>query len=143
MRNVKQPKAAVWDTHVWVWAAAGSEKARALKDFRGIAYLPAIAVWEVSMLVSKGRLQLKPDVRTWVQKNLRTPISLEAMHPEISILSTELSGFHGDPEDRLIVATAIVSGVPLFSAEELIARWAKKTRQLEVVCPATGNSLLH
>lgn len=127
MQNIKQLKAAVWDTHVWVWAAAGSEKARALKDFQGIAYLPAIAVWEVSMLVAKRRLKLEPDVRTWVQKNLRSPVHLEPVHPEVAILSTELSEFHGDPADRLIVATAIVSGVPLFSADEPIARWAKKT----------------
>jgi PIN domain nuclease of toxin-antitoxin system len=128
MRKVKQLKAAVWDTHVWVWAAAGNEKARALEDFNGIAYLPVIAIWELGMLSMKGRVKLKPDVRTWVKKNLRPPVHLEPMHPEIAILNTELRGFHGDPADRIIVATAIVSGVPLFSADESISLWAKKTR---------------
>jgi PIN domain nuclease of toxin-antitoxin system len=127
MHNISQIKAAVWDTHAWVWAAAGNAKARALKDFQGIAYLSAISVWEVSMLVAKGRLQLAPDVRTWVQKNLHSPVNLEAIDPETAILSTELSDFHGDPADRLIVATAITGGLPLFSADEPIIRWAQKT----------------
>jgi hypothetical protein len=31
MQKVKQLKAAVWDTHVWVWAAVGDEKTRQLE----------------------------------------------------------------------------------------------------------------
>jgi PIN domain nuclease of toxin-antitoxin system len=143
MQKISQLKAAVWDTHAWVWAAAGDTKAGALKDFQGIAYLSAISVWEVSMLVAKGRLELRPDVRGWIKKNLHPPIHLEAIDPETAILSTELSDLHGDPADRLIVATAIVSGLPLISADDPIVQWAKKTRRLDIFCPATGNSLIH
>ncbi len=143
MLKIKQLKAAVWDTHVWVLASAGHEKAQAIADFHGVAYLPAIAIWEVAMLCVKGRLKLKPDVRTWVQANLQPPVNLEPIHPEIALLSAELRDFHGDPADRLIVATAIVCGVPLFSADTHIAQWANKSRELEVLCPATGKSMVH
>ena len=54
---------------------------------------------------------------------------------ESSLLGT--SGFHGDPMDRLIAATAIVGGHSLVTADRQIAQWADRTRLLTVVAPAS------
>ena len=39
---------------------------------------------------------------------------------EIAILSTRLAGMHGDPADRLIVATALARGAVLVTADQKI-----------------------
>ena len=46
------------------------------------------------------------------------------------------SGFHGDPLDRFIAATAIVGGHSLVTADRQITQWAERTRLLEVIDPA-------
>jgi PIN domain nuclease of toxin-antitoxin system len=135
MPNIDRLKAALLDTHVWVWSVAADRRARALREFRGVAFVSAISVWEVAMLASKGRLRLKPSVDVWVRENLRPPVELEPVNPEISLLSARLENFHGDLADRIIVATAIVCGIPLFTSDERIVKWSQSTRGVEVLAP--------
>lgn len=133
MPKLKNLVAAVLDTHIWVWATAGDARAAALKDFRGAAIVSAISTWEVSMLEMKNRLVLKPDAETWLQENLASPVSLEPLSPEISLASCQLPDFHGDPADRIIVATAIVLGLPLITADQKIVAWNEQHRVLQVI----------
>jgi len=39
----------------------------------------------------------------------------------------------GDPFDRAIIATALVEGIPLVTADRAIIAWAKKTKLLPVL----------
>lgn len=133
MPKVDRLAAAVLDTHVWVWMAVGDARAEALRSFRGIPLVSAISVWEVAMLVEKGRLELRPDVETWIQRNLEPPMCLEAVSSEVAVESCRLTGFHGDPADRIIVATARVCGVPLITADERILRWNECHRRVTVI----------
>ncbi|WP_425482507.1 hypothetical protein [Allochromatium palmeri] len=44
--------------------------------------------------------------------------------PGIAALSTRLHGdFHGDPADRLIVASSLVMNAPLVTRDEKITDW--------------------
>jgi PIN domain nuclease of toxin-antitoxin system len=133
MPAVEHLRAAVLDTHAWIWLSAGDERAASLKTFRGRAVVSAISVWEVAMLESKGRLDLEPTLEEWVESNLRPPVELEPIHPAISIRSCQLADFHGDPADRLIVATAIVLGVPLITADAKIIEWSRRNPALQVI----------
>lgn len=123
MRTLERIRSAVVDTHVWVWAVSGDERAQLLEGFRGTLLLSAISVWEVAMLESKGRLSLRPGIDQWVRENLAPPFQLEPIHPAIAIESCRLRDFHGDPADRLIVATAIETGVPLITSDRSILEW--------------------
>lgn len=50
-----------------------------------------------------------------------------------------LPDFHGDPADRLIVATAMTLGIPLITADDKIIRWNDAQRMVHVsVIPALG-----
>ena len=84
MPKIENLIAAVFDTHVWVWSAAGDPRAEKLRDFSGTAIISAISQWEVSMLAMKGRLSLKPDEETWFSANLESPVSLAPLTAEIS-----------------------------------------------------------
>ncbi len=87
------------------------------------------------MLASKGRLALKPDVQTWIEANLQDPIEMEPLTPAICVESCQLPDFQGDPADRLIVATAITLGVPLFTIDRTILAWSEAHPELAVVRP--------
>ena len=113
--------------------AAGDSRAEALKKFSGTAIVPAISQWEVAMLVMKGRLDLKPDAETWFTENLAAPVSLAPLTSDISLESCRLPDFHGDPAERLIVATAMVLGLPLITADEKIVRWKKRRKRIQVI----------
>ena len=133
MPNIEYLKALVLDTHAWVWLSAGDSRAARLERFRGRAVVSAISVWEVAMLESKDRLILQPTLEKWIESNLCFPIELEPIHPAVSIQSCRLGDFHGDPADRLIVATAIVLGLPLATADSRIIEWAGHSSALQVI----------
>ena len=133
MLKIENLIAAVFNTHVWIWSAAGDPRAEKIRAFSGTAIISAISQWEVSMLAMKGRLSLKPDEETWFSANLEAPVSLAPLTAEISMASCRLPDFHGDPADRIIVATAITLGIPLITADEKIIRWKKAQRLVHVI----------
>ena len=133
MRTLERASAVVLDTHVWIWMAAGDERAGLMRNYAGRFILPAISVWETAMLAAKGRLKLEPGVDEWVARNLEAPVELEPLSAEISVRSSRLGEFHGDPADRLIVATALVLQMPLVTADRQIHAWNRKTETLSLV----------
>ena len=133
MLKIENLVAAVFDTHVWVWSAAGDPRADKIREFSGTAIVSAISQWEVSMLAMKRRLELMPDEASWFSANLESPVSLAPITAEISMTSCRLTDFHGDPADRVIVATAITLGIPLITADEKIIQWNETRRMLQIV----------
>jgi PIN domain nuclease of toxin-antitoxin system len=133
MPNLEQIRAAVLDTHAWVWISAGAPEAKRAATFRGRSVVSAISVWEVTMLVQKGRLELDPNVDTWIDANLKRPVELEPLSPAICIASSRLPEFHGDPADRLIVATALTLGLPLITADKKIHEWNKAHSAIQIL----------
>jgi PIN domain nuclease of toxin-antitoxin system len=118
------------DTHVWIWLMGGdpgrlAEDALAAVEraaAEGAVHIAAISVWEVAMLENKGRLRLGVDCLTWVREALGAPgIRLVPLSPEIAVASAYLPGaFHGDPADRMLVATARTHDLTLVSKDERI-----------------------
>jgi PIN domain nuclease of toxin-antitoxin system len=104
------------DTHYWIWMQLGEARhftERMLRAVRqaaatGRLLVSVISAWELGMLEAKGRILLKPSCEEWVREALATPgLALAPLTPEIALESSRLPGpFHGDPADRIIVATA-------------------------------------
>jgi PIN domain nuclease of toxin-antitoxin system len=114
----------ILDTHFWFWwllespkLSTQSAEAIAINTEIGIS---AIRCWELAMLLSKNRIMLSMDVQIWLNLALQHPkVILLPLSPEIAVLSTRLPGeFHGDPADRLIVASSLVHKVSLVSKDE-------------------------
>ena len=133
MQSLDQVDAALLDTHAWVWMSAGAPEASKAATFRGRAVVSAISVREVAKLVQKGRLDLPPDIETWISNNLKRPIELEPLSPSICIASSRLAEFHGDPADRLILATALTLGLPLITADKKIIEWNKAHSAIQIL----------
>lgn len=89
---------------------------------RGRLLVPAVSVWEVAMLAARGRIVLDTPTKAWVASALAVPgVGLEPLTPEIAVEAYELPGrFHGDPADRMIVATARVRNATLVTRDRRI-----------------------
>jgi len=116
------------DTHIWLWSLAEprrlSRRVRAEITRPGNElWLSPISVWEMLVLVERGRLKLDDDPRRWVKQALaRTPAQEVAFTFEVAIRSREIMLAHPDPADRFLVATAIVHGLTLVTADESLIR---------------------
>ena len=86
------------------------------------AAVSAITFWEVAMLQDKGRLTLLMDTGAWRASLLAEGLREIPVNGAIGIRAASLSGFHDDPADRLIVATAL-EGPRLITADERILAW--------------------
>jgi PIN domain nuclease of toxin-antitoxin system len=74
------------------------------------------------MLEAKGRVQFTTGALDFCRAGLSSPgVRLEPVTPEIAVGAARLEpGLHGDPADRLIVATALAVGAPIVTRDAQI-----------------------
>ena len=76
-----------------------------------------ISLWELAMLVDRGRLDPGTDVRSYIDLVLQArDLDVLAISPEIATLSASLA-LHKDPADRIIAATAISHSANLVTSD--------------------------
>jgi PIN domain nuclease of toxin-antitoxin system len=117
------------DTHVWLWWLLGSERLR-VQERRsldrlasaGSTNLSAMSLWEAQMLHAKGRLALDRPFQNWLREAASPGVvQLVPLDVEVVIALDQLSeAFHGDPADRLIVATGLAHGLVLATHDQAI-----------------------
>ena len=83
----------------------------------------AISLWEIAMLAGTGRIRSPDDVRAWHRELLASGVVEIPVDGEIGIRAASLNGLLRDPADRIIVATALVGGHRLVTADQRILRW--------------------
>jgi PIN domain nuclease of toxin-antitoxin system len=119
------------DTHVWIgWLLPGASPAvreRAALDQaaeRGELRISAISLWEAQMLHARGRLELRVPFPAWLQA-AAAPSVVTVLPVDVDVvlaLDAIPRTFHGDPADRLIVATARAHALPLATGDSRIRR---------------------
>ena len=120
--------AAVADTHALVFHAAGGgrlgPKARqhldACERQQAILYVPAVVMWEVSLLARAVRINLHRPVRAFFD-DLFSNAAYQPLEttPAQVMIADELR-FTRDPFDALIVAAARDLGLPLVTRDAQI-----------------------
>ena len=118
------------DTHVWIWAMTGAEgelgqNARSTVTAAaqaGRVLVSVISVWEVGMLEAKGRIHFALEVGEWVRRALAAPgTTLAPLTPDVALDSSRLPApLHGDPADRILIATARRTGATLVTRDARI-----------------------
>ncbi len=93
---------------------------------RGALRLAAISIWEIALLASRARITLARPTLEWVEAALASSrAELEPLTPVISVDSCALPpGLHGDPADRIIVATARCTGSVLLTRDRRMLDYA-------------------
>ena len=117
----------ILDTHIWIWwidenpklSSQNLEIIQANQD-SGLG-ISIISGWEIAKLVEKGRLSFDCTLGEWLELALAYPgIELLDLNLPIILQSTRLAGFHNDPADQIIVATAKVYDSPLLTQDRKI-----------------------
>lgn len=126
------------DTHAILWWQADvgrlSAKAASVVESAPRILVSPISFWELAMLVEKGRVRLDRPTSLWVVDFLATErVEVAELTPSVAVGAGELSRFHGDSADRLIVATAKSMRVPLVSKDDKIHEYATADKALTIV----------
>jgi PIN domain nuclease of toxin-antitoxin system len=130
----------ILDTHIWVWwllpdSPLPDRERTALDRIatdNGIL-LPAICLWEAQMLHRKKRIELPVPFPTWLRRATAADmLNVLPLNADTVIAVDGLpAGFHGDPADRMIVATARVYELSLATHDDAI----KKSRLVKIWKP--------
>ena len=119
------------DTHVWIWwlspdspLSAGERAALDAEAERRELFLSAVSLWEAQMLHAKRRLELPLPFADWVEEAAEQDVITVVPLDVAVVVALEALpvGFHGDPADRLIVATARSRRLPLATRDRTIRR---------------------
>lgn len=126
------------DTHVLLWLAEahpnlGQRTTRLANTAlqRDEARVSAISFWEIGMLVAKGRVRGEISAPALRRKTLEQGVQEVPLTGTIGIAAAELRDFHGDPADRMIIATALSIDAELLTADEGILGWSGGLRAVD------------
>jgi PIN domain nuclease of toxin-antitoxin system len=122
------------DTHVLLWVVLGSDRLggrarrRIEQEFgEGEVAVSAMTYWEIATLVSRKRVEMEQGVAEFRRMVMNLGVAEIVITGEAGIVAGELQAFHGDPADRLLVATALVHEAGLVTADERILAWKSKS----------------
>jgi len=77
------------------------------------------------VLVQRGRIKVDKEFAVWTRDVLADPsVGVAQLTPSAAVTAAGLPGFHGDPADRFIYATAKELAVPLASKDGRISDYA-------------------
>ena len=122
------------DTGVLLWMSQGSEHLGARTRMTideaaqgGSLSFSAVSMLEVARLHADGRIDLRRAPELWHRELIDRGVREVPITAEIALLAAALEsreGFHADPADQLIAATAVVARRQLVTSDRMILRWA-------------------
>ena len=112
------------DTHLLLWAAAGSGLSSAaagmIDDPANELFFSAASIWEVAIKSALGRPDFDLDPGVFRRALLESGYEEMAITGAHAAAVATLPDLHKDPFDRILVAQAIVEGVPLLTADQAV-----------------------
>ena len=132
------------DTNVLLRLAVGSDDiSESFKQdvesglARGGIAVSTMTFVEITRLHHHGRIDLGCHPSVWRRERRRAGLREVPIGGEIAVESVLLmnTGFHSDPADQLIVATAMLAGMRLATTDRKIIGWARQTRLVPLVDP--------
>ena len=112
------------DTHIWIWSLGEPSRltrrvTAALDSKTSELWLSPISLWELGILVEKGRIGLPTGLDAWIDEALRVAPMREAplTHRVMRALRA-IETPHRDPADRFLAATAAALDLQLVTSDE-------------------------
>ncbi len=114
------------DTHAVLWWLTDdpslSSRARdAVADPVNEVMVSVAGLWEIAIKRSLGKLSAPDDLPERITDEGFTWLAVEPPH---AWKVRELPAHHGDPFDRILIAQALVEGVPIVTADTRFAAYA-------------------
>ena len=100
----------------------------------GSVAVSAVTFWEIAMLAERNRLALGCDAAQWRSDRLANGLRELPLHgtEAVRAVALESEGFHRDPADRFIVATALLGGHTLLTNDREILAWPGELHREDV-----------
>jgi PIN domain nuclease of toxin-antitoxin system len=145
MNSRSRPAAVLLDTCAVIWLANGDPlRGGALGriTYAGLAngiFVSPVSAWEIGMLgrsESSRPTQFLPDPATWFDRFMAGPaIKAAAFTAGIAIAASQLpEPLHGDPADRLLIATARDMAIPIVTRDTGILVYAAAGHVAAIAC---------
>ncbi len=98
------------------------------EDFLSVS---AISCFEVSLLVKRGKLDLPLPVEEWlIEAQAKSGVISLPVSCIIADRAVKLPDIHRDPDDRIIIATALIHNIKLASVDSTFPKYQEITKQL-------------
>lgn len=117
------------DTHIWIWwinqtpKRLSNEMIKQIEQAETVA-ISAISCFEVTWLYDHKRILLDIPIQEWIaQSTDNAGIICLPVSCKIASLAAELPEHHKDPQDRIIIATAICHTSQLISADSQFSEY--------------------
>ena len=120
------------DTHVLIWyldnpnlCSKKALNAINIAQKENNIFISSMSIWEITMLVKKGRLEFKMDVNLWIKKCEQLPfLNFIPVDNDIAYHSVTLpSPLHNDPVDRILIATSRIHKKTIITKDERILNY--------------------
>jgi PIN domain nuclease of toxin-antitoxin system len=111
------------DTHIFLWSLLNpsfltEDVSNELENPVNELWISPITTWEIIILNEKNLIELDDHPVEWIKNVLATlPFKEAALNHEVAMQSRIIQLPHQDPVDRFIVATALVYGLTLITAD--------------------------
>ena len=118
------------DTCTLLWLASTPRKLpgsvrRAITDNAGHLFISAITAFEIGIKHRRGALDLPLPPADWIARALEHHGVREV--PVDWRIAERSTSLHGDPADRIIIATALVTGVSILTPDSQISQYPDVT----------------
>lgn len=145
--DVPSDGALLLDTCAVIWVANGDALALAALEAidragqLGAIFVSPISAWEIGLLSQpkiprRSALQFLPDPKSWFARFMAVPgITAAPLSAAIAIDASHLPGIlHGDPADRLLLATARDLDVPIVTRDQRMIAYASAGHTRAIAC---------
>jgi len=121
------------DTHTLLWMdrddVALGRQSRVLIEqawATSSVAVSAVSFWESALLAQHGRIELPLAIETWRMDLLGAGIQEIVLDGQIALLACSLDYTSRDPADRFIIASALLHGALLLTADSQMLNWQSK-----------------
>lgn len=115
------------DTHALLWWALDPDKLSsvAVKTLEGMerngGFASSVSIWELGIKVQRGQLDLGLSIEEFARRlGENATVELVPVDTTVWLRTLSLEWAHRDPADRIIVATALIKGVPVLTKDRVL-----------------------
>jgi len=117
------------DTNAFLWSisgdrALGKRAARAFIDESNILLLSVASLWEITIKVCIGKIDVPRPVSNFLLDQLRlNGITLLEISPEHIFGLENMPMHHGDPFDRIIISQCLIEKIPVITGDTIFRKY--------------------
>ena len=121
----------LFDTHAFLWFVhddpqLSARARRAIDDAENVLVVSIASLWEISIKVNIGMLEMRPSFEEFVRVQLRTGFRLLPIEFRHTATYVQLPLHHRDLFDRMLIAQAIADDLTIVTGDAAFRKYRVK-----------------